>query len=109
MNWIDLDVEKIVDCINNEYFDYVFPKIDRKCLSYFETYDVENEVYIDEFGFSTIPELRELLKRKKVIKNPEIDIICAISVFKNKPSIQKNDKEMESEEEYILPTFIYNF
>lgn len=107
MNWIDLGMEKIVQCINEEHIDYTFPKIEDDSLSYFEAYNMGTESVLEEFAFSTIPELIELLKRKRLINFSALDIACAIAAFKNKPSVEKTD--MTYEGEYMIPTFIYNF
>ena len=104
MSWISSDAEKIAGYIGKEAIDYRFPSVDRSCVSYFQDYD-RAEVAIKEYSFSTIPELKNLLKKKEIVNSSDIDAACAIAAFINKP-----DKiRQEDDDEYILPTFIYNF
>ena len=107
MSWTNLEAEKIVKYLKEAHVHDSFPAIEKECTSYFDTYDMERDSLIEEFGFMNIPELQELLKRKCVVNSSVVDTACAIAAFKNKPEIQEEEKT--AEEGYFLPTFIYNF
>ena len=103
MNWISEEAEKLAWYMEVKNIDYKFPVFDDLCDSYFENYDMEENI-LEEFGFSTMPELQKLLQKKKVIHSLDIDRVCAVAAFKNRP-----DANEEKKEEHMLPTFIYNF
>lgn len=104
MSWISTDAEKIARYIDEKPVNYRFLPIDKSCFSYFEDYEKPG-VSIEEFGFSTIPELQNLLGKKEIVNSPNVDVACTVAVFNNKPD--RNGQE--EAEEYTLPTFIYNF
>lgn len=112
MSLIDLDKKKLLDRLNNLKDSYTFPEIDKKSESYFDDYDRDNMQPIEEFSFNTIPELKLLLERNKlVVSDEQIDILCAITAFKNRPN--KGDmmkqRSVENGKTNDLPEFIYNF
>lgn len=103
MNWISEEAEKLAWYMEAENIDYKFPAVDDLCGSYFEDYDMGENI-LEEYEFSTMPELQKLLQKKRVIHSLDIDRVCAVAAFKNRPDI-----DVGKSEEHMLPTFIYNF
>ena len=65
---------------------YSFPGIDRDADSYFEPYE-KNGPEIYRYGFQTVPQMRELMKKRLsgLLNDEEINE-CVKTAFRNKPS-----------------------
>ena len=102
MNLINDEKEQFIDALKGKY---TFKEINKKLESYFELYD--NIPNVEELSFENIPQLKMLLQRKKkVIVSEQIDNLCAIAAFKNKPP--KEDSQVNNSAQMELPDFIYN-
>lgn len=95
MNWIELE--------------YTFQDIASKSdntKTYFEDMD-ETTNYITEYGFQTIPQMKELLKNRMqgIFSEQEIHNI-AVTTFRNKPEHKFADEDSSKKQ---IVDFIYQF
>ena len=97
----------------NAASEYRFPKIDHGAGSYFDAASPD-DVFIYEFGFSSIPELKELIRSRAGDRFTEEEITkLAVEVFRNKPRPAKaaagaQDPDSQKQDDESRPVdFIY--
>lgn len=96
-------------------------ELDRNCFTLPEenadTYFLERKdsIYLKEYGFETVPQLRELLQKETGFDGEQEELLTVITVaaFKNQirkemPQDKKESVAVQRETKEVLPTFIYN-
>ncbi len=97
------EFDKIMDWVHSSEC-YRYPEIEEARDSYFEPYDAR-EMY--ELVFRDINDLKEILsKRKQVVEDDRIDLVCAVAVFRRKSRISTEEETGKKKE---LPDFVYVF
>lgn len=96
-------------------------ELDRNCFALpeknIDTYFLErkDDAYLKEYGFETVPQLRELLQKEVGFDEKQEELLKMITVaaFKNqvqrdKDMDKKEDTAVRAEAKEVLPAFIYN-
>lgn len=111
MSLTNMEIEKLKNWGQTENVPFLFPQIVSEIDSYFEDGSIKEEKAVEEYKFANIPQLKELLKNRKiVVKDESVDTMCAVAVFKNRREKRKQSgEELQKVDNNKLPDFIYNF
>ena len=109
MSLIDLEKAKLKEWAKKDGKN-ILPFFDSTKDSYY--YESEDTEVIYEFYYENIPQLKKLLeKKKRVVHDAQMDLVCSVAAFKYRNSIvsQGVEEENRRDKKEMISDFIYNF